>query len=293
MVHGINIKKFGKKNKKLIFFRIIQSRKAAIMAQIEIIISGLIKSLADQQPMKLNLHKIKKWNECKYESNILSQKETTLNIKSLSFENKNTERTFTIVIHLLGEIHKMLCMNTTCTKRELYYRDVELMNNQTCVNKAIDEICDLLNVQCWELGILSTSKGLVAGDLKITTDEDEVIDYSTINSVPQKPSAIKEMSSDAEYVLVVEKDTVFTRLMEDNIMEKIGSKIILITAKGYPDINTRVLLKKIEVELCIPIYIIVDGDPFGIDIMCTYKYGSLQMINFSQQLAISKMEWIG
>lgn len=258
------------------------------------LIEALVTSAVNQETMIIKLHRIKDWNDCKYESNVLSQKETAIKIKSLSFTNKNTERTFTIVVHLLGEIYKLLGQNITCTKRELYYRDVELMKSQVSVNKAIDEICKLLNVQCWELGVLSTSKGLVAGDLRIVTDEDEIIDYSiTTNSVPQKPSGIKSMKSNAEYVLVVEKDTVFTRLIEDNIMDKIGRKIILVTAKGYPDINTRVLLKKIEIELQKPIYIIVDADAYGIDIMCTYKFGSLQMVNFSEQLAIPTMEWIG
>ena len=263
------------------------------MTQIEMLIQALVSQLTNKETMIIKLHRIKDWKDCKYESNVLSQKETAIKVKSLSFTNKNTERTFTIIVQLLGEIYKLLALNTTCTKRELYYRDVELMKSQCSVNKAIDEICTLLNVQCWELGVLSTSKGLVAGDLRIVTDEDEFIDYSTTNSVPQKPSGIKSMESNAEFVLVVEKDTVFTRLIEDNVMEKIGRKIILVTAKGYPDINTRVLLKRFEMELQKPIYIIVDADAFGIDIMCTYKFGSLQMVKFSEQLAIPTMEWIG
>ncbi|KAL7026491.1 hypothetical protein ACKWTF_005043 [Chironomus riparius] len=273
--------------------KIAKNRKAAIFAQIEMLTQALVTSLVNQNAMIIKLHRIKDWKDCKYESNVLSQKETAIKIKSLSFTNKNTERTFTIFVHLLGEIYKLLGQNITCTKRELYYRDVELTKSQVSVNKAIDEICSLLNVQCWELGVLSTSKGLVAGDLRIITDEDELIDYSTTNSVPQKPSGIKSMESNAEYVLVVEKDTVFTRLIEENIMEKIGKKIILITAKGYPDINTRVMLKRIEMELQKPIYIIVDADAYGIDIMCTYKFGSLQMVKFSEQLAVPTMEWIG
>lgn len=287
---------YGNKNLSLnhnLLYRIVQNRKAAIMSHVEMIIQGLVTSLIKQEPMILKFHKVKDWKECKFEGNILSQNETAIRIKSLSFTNKNTKRTFTVMVHLLGEIFKLLANNTSCTKRELYYRDVELMKSQASVNKAMDEICALLNVQCWELGVLSTSKGLIAGDLRITTEDDEIIDYSITNSVPQKPSGIKYMESNAEYILVVEKDTVFTRLIEDQIMEKIGTKIILVTSKGYPDINTRLLLKKFETELQKPIYIIVDADPYGIDIMCTYKFGSLQMVNFSEQLAITKMEWIG
>lgn len=227
------------------------------------------------------------------ENDVLSQRVTAVSVKSLSFTNKNTERTFTIVTHLLSEVYKMLCRNTSCTKRELYYRDVEFLRNQTSVNKAIEAVCVMLNVLPWELGILSTSKGLIAGDIVITT-EDEVINCAKTCSVPQNPSAIKSIQSDAEYILVVEKDTVFTRLIEENFLEKIGTKCVLVTAKGYPDVNTRVLLKKIASELHKPIYILVDADPYGFEIMCTYKFGSLEMVSNSEQLALANsMEWIG
>lgn len=111
--------------------------------------------------------------------------------------------------------------------------------------------------------------------------------------MPQNPSDIKSVQSSASFILVVEKDTVFTKLIQEKIFEKSQSKIIMVTAKGYPDINTRVLLKRLETDLRIPMYILCDADPHGIEIMCTYKFGSLQMVHNSQQLAVSSIEWIG
>ena len=263
------------------------------MAQIENIIENLLLSLRKKKPMLFKIHKIKDWKDCTMTNDVLSQRETSIGIKTISFTNKNSERTFIIMTHLLCEIYKMLCQNTTCTKRELYYRDVELMKTQNSVNIAIDQICVLLNVHAWELGVLSSSKGLIAGDLVITTEDDEIINCATPCSVPQNPSQIKKLVSKANYVLIVEKDTVFTRLINENIFEKIQSKIILITAKGYPDVSTRILLKKIATDLQKPMYILVDADPHGIEIMCVYKFGSLQMIHSAEQLAISNIEWIG
>lgn len=97
----------------------------------------------------------------------------------------------------------------------------------------------------------------------------------------------------AKYILIVEKDTVFTRLIKANFFDKINSKVILVTAKGYPDVNTRVLLNRLEKDLHIPIYILVDADPHGIEIMCTYKFGSLHLVHNSQQLAVKSIQWIG
>lgn len=53
------------------------------------------------------------------------------------------------------------------------------------------------------------------------------------------------------------------------------------------------LLKKIKLMIQIPIYILVDADPHGIEIMCTYKYGSLAMSHNSENLAVPSMIWLG
>lgn len=68
---------------------------------------------------------------------------------------------------------------------------------------------------------------------------------------------------------------------------------MILQAKGYPDVNTRLLLKKMSLMLQIPIYILVDADPHGIEIMCTYKYGSLAMSHNSENLAVPSMVWLG
>jgi meiotic recombination protein SPO11 len=264
------------------------------MGHIENIIQALIESLAQAKPVTIKYRKVRNWNECTVENEILSPNFTEIKTRLLNFRSKSTQRNFTIVSHLLSEIYKMLARNTFCTKRELYYRDVEFLKSQTAVNKSIEVICTMLNVHTWELGVLSTSKGLIAGEIVITTEEDEVIECTTTQAVPQNPSTIKSIESSAEYVLVVEKDTVFTRLIEGNFFEKSLQKCILVTAKGYPDVNTRVLLKKIVSELDIPVYMIADADPYGVEIMCTYKYGSLELVSNAEQLALSKnMEWIG
>lgn len=263
------------------------------MEQIENIFYTLLESLLNQKPMVLKIRTVKSWADCEMNSNdVLSQKETAITTKSVSFKNKSSERTFTITVTIMCEVYKMLARNLTCTKRELYYRNVELFRNQESVNKAVDTLCAMLNVQECELGVMSSSKGLIAGDLIINIG-DERIDCTTSRAVPSNPSAITSFESNADYVLVVEKDTVFQRLVNDGIFERIKQRIILVTAKGYPDVNTRTLLRKMSTELRKPIYIIVDADPHGIEIMCTYKYGSLMKVHNSEHLAVPSIEWIG
>lgn len=43
------------------------------------------------------------------------------------------------------------------------------------------DICILLNAYPWEIGVLSSSKGLIAGSIKLTLNDDTIIDVGNIN----------------------------------------------------------------------------------------------------------------
>ena len=99
------------------------------------------------------------------------------------------------------------------------------------------------------------------------------------------------ISTDARYVLVVEKDAIFQRLLADNVFRYCGpgilvtvrrfltsessNSMILHQGKGYPDIATRQFLRILS-RTCpsLPIHALVDADPYGLDIFLVYKYGS-------------------
>jgi meiotic recombination protein SPO11 len=38
---------------------------------------------------------------------------------------------------------------------------------------------------------------------------------------------------------------------------------------------------------------LVDGDPYGLDIMSVYKFGSSRMRHENQKLAAGRIEWMG
>jgi meiotic recombination protein SPO11 len=259
------------------------------MSQIEKIFHSLVQSFVDQKPLLLKIRTVRSWKDCEVNNEVLSQKEVDVT-KRISFAYKNTEKSFAVLVVVMCEVYKVLSRGTTCTKREIFYRDVELFKTQEKVNKAVNDLSSLLNVQEFELGVTSSSKGLVAGDLTIIVG-DEHIDCSTPRAVPQNPSAITAIETEAKFVLVVEKDTVFQRLVTDEIFNRSADKPILVTGKGYPDINTRMLLKKLSVKL--PIYVIVDADPHGVEILFTYKFGSMQMVHNSEHLAVPSIQWIG
>ncbi|XP_078508114.1 meiotic recombination protein SPO11 isoform X11 [Lissotriton helveticus] len=65
------------------------------------------------------------------------------------------------------------------------------------------------------------------------------------------------------------------------------------TGKGVPDLNTRLLIRKLWDTFHIPIFTLVDADPHGIEIMCIYKYGSLSMSFEAHSLTVPAIRWIG
>lgn len=106
-------------------------------------------------------------------------------------------------------------------------------------------------------------------------------------------SSAQRITSTARFVLVVEKDTVFNKLLLANVIGMFCNRCILLTGKGYPDVNTRLLLSQLWQHLRIPIYIVCDADPHGIQIMLTYRYGSLALPMCAAQLAVPQCRWLG
>lgn len=121
------------------------------------------------------------------------------------------------------------------------------------------------------LDLLPTSKGLVAGELTFTLTDNRIIDCTVPGGVliPHNISEVISVRTRAKMVLIVEKDAVFQKLLKDDCTSSLSC--ILVTGKGYPDVTTRMLVKLLSEKLELPVYIIVDADPFGVDIMCVYR----------------------
>jgi hypothetical protein len=65
--------------------------------------------------------------------------------------------------------------------------------------------------------------------------------------------------SRARCVLVVEKDSVFRKLIADRFTERLPS--VLITACGYPDLATRALVAKVVDALRVRAFALTDHNP--------------------------------
>lgn len=128
--------------------------------------------------------------------------------------------------------------------------------------------------RCWfiRIGFISTSKGLVAGDLFLRFGTTKFIQYEqqSCQAVPDLVDNVTQIRTRANFVLVIEKDSIFQRLLRENCAGL--NKCILITGKGYPDIPTRMLVHLLSTRVQLPVYALVDANPHGFEIMCVYRY---------------------
>ncbi|KAL1644391.1 endodeoxyribonuclease [Diplodia intermedia] len=121
------------------------------------------------------------------------------------------------------------------------------------------------------------AKGLVTGDLTVLK-ADGVSIYKFDDPSGHLIPSIEDgdaMQTKAERVLVVEKE-----------------------GKGYPDLSTRIFLHRLSAvssmgNLTMPILALVDLDPDGLSIMCTYKYGSIALAHEGDSVKVPNMQWLG
>ncbi len=190
-------------------------------------------------------------------------------------------------------LHEILTRDIHQTKRDMFYGDVNTFENQNTSDNLIEDIGAMLGVTRPSLNINASAKGAVVGHLEFT-DKDDPIDCRKVGSSRQISANIDDISnlqSDAEFVLIIEKEAVFSRLSEDGFYDYVPS--IIITAKGQPDMATRLFLKKIHDELKIPMLAIMDADVYGFEILRVYSVGSKALSFEAANLAVPDIKWLG
>lgn len=147
-----------------------------------------------------------------------------------------------------------------------------------------------------ELHLFANKRGLVVGPLTVN-DAGDVIDLTRMGrggwGIPSicEEDDLKFVSSKAEFVLIVEKQAVWHRLNEDRFWEK--HKCILMTSEGQAARGARRLLQRMATELKLPIYVLVDNDPWGLYIYSVLKQGSINLAYESMRMAVPNVRFLG
>uniref|UniRef100_A0A0E0KJ46 DNA topoisomerase (ATP-hydrolyzing) n=1 Tax=Oryza punctata TaxID=4537 RepID=A0A0E0KJ46_ORYPU len=148
-----------------------------------------------------------------------------------------------VLLRVLLVVQQLLQQKKHCSKRDIYYMYPSIFQEQAVVDRAINDICVLFKCSRHNLNVAF--------------------------SIPVSIEAIKDVVSVADYILVVEKETVFQRLANDKF------------------------LRYLVEQLHLPVYCLVDADPYGFDILATYKFGSLQLAYDANFLRVPDIRWLG
>uniref|UniRef100_A0A7S0WKQ0 DNA topoisomerase (ATP-hydrolyzing) n=1 Tax=Pyramimonas obovata TaxID=1411642 RepID=A0A7S0WKQ0_9CHLO len=211
-----------------------------------------------------------------------------------SFSNTGATRKVTILTRVLQLVHGVLNKGIHVTKRDLFYTDVKLFKDQRDSDAVLDDISCMLGCTRNSLHVVASEKGVVVGRLQYQEDGDS-IDCTKMGiggkAIPSNMTKVTNMRSDAMFVLLVEKDAAFMRLAEDRFYNRFPC--IILTAKGQPDVASRLFLNKLKRELKIPVLALVDSDPYGLKILSVYMQGSKNMAYDSGSLSTPDIKWLG
>ncbi|XP_013373761.1 PREDICTED: meiotic recombination protein SPO11 isoform X2 [Chinchilla lanigera] len=264
---------------------------AEVLASIENIIQEIVTSLARKEAPAFIIDNRSSWENIKFEDTVGLQMVSHCTTRKIRSDSPKSVQKFALILKILSMIYKLVQSNTYATKRDIYYTDSQLFGNQTIVDNIIDDISCMLKVPRRSLHILSTSKGLIAGNLRYVEEDGTRVSCTCGASAVAVPSNIEGIRN-AKFLLIVEKDATFQRLLDDNFCNQM-SPCIMVTGKGVPDLNTRLLVKKLWDLFHIPVFTLVDADPYGIEIMCIYKYGSMSMSFEAHNLTVPAIRWLG
>lgn len=215
-------------------------------------------------------------------------------IMEKQFHSLTSVLDITRLMRVLEIVYELLTKDLHATKREIFYTDVKLFGEQKNSDKSIEDIATMLYTTRNSTHVVASAKGSCIGRLRIR-DKNDIIDLEGLGgggwTISPMLDNIEILESDAEFILVVEKDAAMIRLSEARFWRKYPC--IILTAKGAADIATRMFLKHLSRDLNLPVFSLVDSDPYGHYIHSVYLRGSKRLSYESPFLATPNIKLIG
>ncbi len=171
-------------------------------------------------------------------------------------------------------------------------------DDQNECDTIIEDVEVLLSSIREELHLYAENRGAMVGAITLT-DKGDTIDCRRMGSggyaIPSivEPEVIEldKKKCDAKFILHVEKGTVWQRFNEDRFWEK--HNCILTHGSGQPPRGVRRMLYRLHTELELPLYCVLDNDPWGYYIYSVIKQGSINLAFESQRMAIPEAKYLG
>ncbi|MDG2014096.1 MAG: DNA topoisomerase IV subunit A [Pirellulaceae bacterium] len=178
----------------------------------------------------------------------------------------------------------------------------ETFDDQGDCDPVIEDLEVTLDALREELHLYASNRGNLIGDLTLVDlvmdpAGNEPINCLTVGrngfSIPSivEPNSIRFLNCNAKFILHVEKDTVYNRFVEDRFFEKY--QCLLTHGSGQPPRGVRRMLFRLHNELKLPVYCLLDNDPWGYYIYSVIKQGSINLAFESRRMAIPAAKYMG
>jgi DNA topoisomerase-6 subunit A len=219
------------------------------------------------------------------------------NVRRLAFDRRGAKAFLRLLLALEAASDNL--RNGVClTKRGLYYYQQTKLPDQAASqidsDRAIAALANMLGVRRKSLGFVEACRGLVWGRLVIR-DGGQIVDLSQLGpggrSIPRFTDDFEIVSSDAAFILVVEKGSVAFAIAQARWWE--AARCILVSGEGFPALSTREFVRALVDRLGIPAKVLTDADPAGIQVALTYAHGSLSTALETPWLACNDVWWAG
>ena len=276
------------------------------------------KKLINDEPIQIAVIDLDKTSTIDYDIGCYSFPLGTDKFKYKIYNLFDNLKSIARILKLAVIIQNKLNQLRPCTKRELYYENVELFKSTDIIDSNESDLCSILGICRFDLPIFPSAKGLFCGNITLVNKygnrlninnttmnskinlinyeyliEEFFIDDNTRNGINFFQSNYNNICQ-KYFVLIVEKETLFFNLVGNYQFYSKFPNAIVITGKGYPDYITKIFIKRLSEQLNnIPFIYFGDHDPHGLEIYLNYLFGSTQSCKENSYMCIGNLKWVG
>ena len=218
--------------------------------------------------------------------------------------NFGMSRKFMQTVLLANGCKDLVEAEKTLSLRGMYYKTLHTIpgtnektfDGQDESDPIIEDLEVSLGALREELHVFAKKAGTMVGNITVVDSGDE-IDCRRMGSggyaIPSivEPETLQFKKCEAKFVLHVEKNTVWSRFNEDKFWKT--HNCILTEGGGQPPRGVRRLLRRLHDELKLPVYCLLDCDPWGHYIYSVIKQGSINLAFESRRMAVPDAKFIG
>ena len=209
-------------------------------------------------------------------------------------------RPFTQLVWTAFFANQLSSQRKTSTLRDVYYSAQAYQmtfKDQSESDNVITDLETVIGLAREDFSVFPEERSAIFGDLTI---EYTVPGYEgrqmNLTSHPDglmigpALSYSEFVKTSADKVIAIEKGGLFTRFIEENVHRKHNA--ILILTAGQAPRSTRHFIRRLNKELELPVYVLTDGDPWGMHIAMVIISGSANAAHL-RDLNTPDAKWAG